>query len=224
MTLATGRRRRRIGPPEQDMQMAASGSKRPTRLRGTAPKPASPRQPAKAAKAAKVTKVTKVTKATEAVPTAPDPGNGRSIWLAGLGALARAQAEGARHFQSLVKAGIDFDGQLRKTARIRGEAAGDLLEAVGDAFGARVRSALPVVSRTEFDALAARVETLAHRIEQLQRGGPARPAASTRKAAARPVAPAVRRVRDELADVAKELENAQIAARRATPRGGPRKG
>lgn len=195
--------------------MAASGSKRPTRSRGTAPKPPSPRQPAKAAKAAK---------ATQAVATAPDPGGGRSIWLAGLGALARAQAEGARHFQALVKAGIDFDGQLRKTARTRGEAAGDLIEAAGDAFGARVRSALPVVSRAEFDALTARVETLARRIEQLQRGGPARPAASTRKTAARPVAPAVRRVRDELADVAKELENAQIAARRATPRGGPRKG
>lgn len=186
--------------------MAASGSKRPTRSRGTAePRPASPRPPAKPAAAA------------------PDPGTGRSIWLAGLGALARAQAEGARHFQALVKAGIDFDGQLRKAARTRGEAAGDLIEAVGDAFGARVRSALPVVSRAEFDALAARVETLAQRIEQQQRGGPARPAAGPRTAAARPVAPAVRRVRDELADVAKELENAQIAARGAGRRAGPRK-
>lgn len=194
--------------------MAASGSKRPTRSRGTAPRPAAPRPPTKKAQA---------TKATKAVAAAPDPGTGRSIWLAGLGALARAQAEGARHFQALVKAGIDFDGQLRKSARTRGEAAGELIEAVGDAFGARVRSALPVVTRAEFDALAARVQTLAQRIEQLQRGGPARPAANARTAAARPVAPAVRRVRDELADVAKELENAQIAARGANRRSAARK-
>ncbi len=194
--------------------MAASGSKRPTRTRGTASKPAAPRRAAEAAKAAP---------ATKAAAAASGPGSGRSIWLAGLGALARAQAEGARHFQALVKAGIDFDGQLRKTARTRGEAAGDLIEAVGDAFGTRVRSALPAVTRAEFDALATRVETLALRIEQLQRGGAARPAASTRTAAARPVAPAVRRVRDELADVAKELENAQIAARGATRRTVPRK-
>lgn len=191
--------------------MAASGSKRPTRSRGTAP-----RKPAEVSAKASI-------KTPAGAAATAEPGSGRSIWLAGLGALARAQAEGARHFQALVRAGIDFDGQLRKTARTRGEAAGELIEAVGDAFGARVRSALPVVSRAEFDALAARVETLAHRIEQLQRGSPARPATSTRKVAARPVAPAVRRVRDELADVAKELENAQIAARRVAPRGGPRK-
>lgn len=196
--------------------MAASGSKRPTRSRGTAPAVAAPRKPAEVAAKASI-------KTPAGAAATAEPGSGRSIWLAGLGALARAQAEGARHFQALVRAGIDFDGQLRKTARTRGEAAGELIEAVGDAFGARVRSALPVVSRAEFDALAARVETLAHRIEQLQRGSPARPATSTRKVAARPVAPAVRRVRDELADVAKELENAQIAARRAAPRGGPRK-
>ncbi|HUD42729.1 MAG TPA: phasin family protein [Dokdonella sp.] len=200
--------------------MAASGSKRPTRSRGTAPTATAPRKPARASARTPA-------QAPAEAPAGPKPeaATGRSIWLAGLGALARAQAEGARHFQALVKAGIDFDGQLRKAARTRGEAAGELIGAVGDAFGARVRSALPVVGRAEFDALAARVETLARRVEQLQRGGTARPAAAARRGGAepRPGAHAVRRVRDELADVAKELENAQIAARATTRRSGSRK-
>ena len=40
----------------------------------------------------------------------------RSIWLAGLGAFSRAQAEGMRMFESLVKQGEALESKTRQAA------------------------------------------------------------------------------------------------------------
>ena len=67
------------------------------------------------------TRSRKTPEASTAAPTASQPpatGPGaeqsQNIWLAGLGAMARAQAEGSKAFDALVKQGLDWQSQARE--------------------------------------------------------------------------------------------------------------
>ena len=53
---------------------------------------------------------------TASQPPATGPGaeQSQNIWLAGLGAMARAQAEGSKAFDALVKQGLDWQSQARE--------------------------------------------------------------------------------------------------------------
>lgn len=103
------------------------------------------------------------------------------VWLAGLGALARAQEEGNRLFESLVRegraaetrTGHDPADAARDSA---GDAFGQARERASDAwhrlehaFEARVRASLGrigVPGREELDALRARVVALEARLDK----------------------------------------------------------
>ena len=131
----------------------------------------------------------------------------QQIWLAGVGAFGRAQAEGTKLFEGLVKEGLNLENTARKFAGKRADVVRDVVEnRVGQAreraadtwdrlekvFEERVQKALVklgVPGRDDLNDLADRVETLTAELRQ-QRGGKAK--AAPRKAAAKK-APAARK-------------------------------
>lgn len=154
------------------------------------------------------------------------------IWLAGLGAFAKAQDEGTRLFEALVREGVALEQKTRKlTSGKAEEARGAVEAAVGQVkersqetwdkleniFETRVSRALNrlgVPGSTELKSLTSRVEDLAREVNKLNTKSGAKPAAAStsRPAAAKSGATrSVSRVKDELADVARELEFAQLS-------------
>lgn len=131
----------------------------------------------------------------------------QQIWLAGVGAFGRAQAEGTKLFEGLVKEGLNLENTARKFAGKRADVVRDAVEnRVGQAreraadtwdrlekvFEARVQKALVqlgVPGREDLKDLTDRVETLTAELRR-QRGGKAK--AAPRKAAAKK-APAARK-------------------------------
>ncbi len=121
----------------------------------------------------------------------------QQIWLAGVGAFSRAQAEGTKLFEALVKEGMGLEQTMRKFAGGRADVVRDVVESrVGQAreratdtwdklekvFEDRVQRALVklgVPSREDLNDLSARVEALT--AELRRQGG--KPAAAPRKAA-----------------------------------------
>ena len=102
----------------------------------------------------------------------------QQIWLAGVGAFSRAQAEGTKLFEALVKEGMGLEQTMRKFAGGRAEVVRDVVESrVGQAreratdtwdklekvFEDRVQRALVklgVPSREDLNDLSGRVEAL----------------------------------------------------------------
>lgn len=129
----------------------------------------------------------------------------QQVWLAGVGAFGRAQAEGGKLFESLVKEGLSLEQVTRKVATGRVDAVRDAVETtVGQAreraadtwdrlekvFEDRVQRALrhlEVPSREDLVALIDRVDALNAELRKLG-GTAAKPA----KKAARK-APAARK-------------------------------
>ena len=121
----------------------------------------------------------------------------QQVWLAGVGAFSRAQAEGTKLFEGLVKEGMGLEQTMRKFAGGRAEVVRDVVEnRVGQAreratdtwdklekvFEDRVQRALVklgVPSREDLTDLSSRVEALT--AELRRQGG--KPAAAPRKAA-----------------------------------------
>lgn len=119
----------------------------------------------------------------------------QQIWLAGVGAFSRAQAEGTKLFEALVKEGMTLEQTARKFAGGRAEVVRDAVEArVGQAreratdtwdrlekvFEDRVQRALVklgVPGREDLADLTARVEALTAELRR-------QASASTRKATA----------------------------------------
>ena len=120
----------------------------------------------------------------------------QQVWLAGVGAFSRAQAEGTKLFEGLVKEGMGLEQTMRKFAGGRAEVVRDVVEnRVGQAreratdtwdklekvFEDRVQRALVklgVPSREDLTDLSKRVEALT--AELRRQGG--KPAAAPRKA------------------------------------------
>jgi len=138
-------------------------------------------------------------KAREARDAAPDTASAdtsksvlessRQIWLAGLGAFSRAQAEGMKVFESLVKQGEAVESKTRQaaadtasaarhaaqsTAREVQQMAGgtwDKLEKVFEDRVARALSRLGVHTQADVDRLSARVDALADAVNELIKAG-----------------------------------------------------
>lgn len=143
----------------------------------------------------------------------------QQVWLAGVGAFGRAQAEGSKLFETLVKEGLSLEQTTRKLAGGRVDAVRDAVEStVGQArerasdtwdrlekvFEDRVQRALrrlEVPSREDLGALLDRVDALNAELRRLggapsarkpvRKAAPAvKKAATTKKATAAKRAPA----------------------------------
>ena len=127
----------------------------------------------------------------------------QQIWLAGLGAFSKAQEEGSKVFDALVKEGLSLQRKTQSVAEekiseatskmstmatdISSKAAGqwDKLENIFEERVAKALGKLGVPSAKEVDALIARIDELNKSVQKLS----AKPAAKTvAKAAAKPVA------------------------------------
>lgn len=111
----------------------------------------------------------------------------QQIWLAGLGAFAKAQEEGMKAFNSLVKEGETLQSRTSKVASARvAEAAAkasgtwDRLEQVFEDRVARSLSSLGVPTRKDIETLSKRVAELTEVVQQLN--GEKKPAARRRAA------------------------------------------
>ena len=109
----------------------------------------------------------------------------RQIWLAGLGAFSRAQAEGTKVFETLVKQGETLETKTRKAAAdtaalARGAAKAkvkevqkgmggtwDKLEQVFEDRVARALSKLGVYTQSDVERLAERVDVLSEAVNEL---------------------------------------------------------
>lgn len=131
----------------------------------------------------------------------------QQIWLAGMGAFAKAQEEGGRVFEALVKEGVHLQ---RKTQAVAEEKLGevtdrmtamagsvtaragqnwDKLEAIFEQRTAKALSRLGVPTAKDVQALVDRVDALAAAVERLNAAAaPARPAAPRKTARKKAVA------------------------------------
>ena len=139
----------------------------------------------------------------------------QQIWLAGMGAFSRAQAEGTKVFEALVKEGASLQKKTQSAAEEKlGEVtskmsnmAGDVqakagqswdkLEGIFEERTAKALSKLGVPLAKDVDAMAARIDALSAKIAKMQKAAPAAPAKKATakpaaKAASRPAAPAKR--------------------------------
>ncbi len=97
-----------------------------------------------------------------------------NIWLAGLGAFVKAQEEGGKVFDALVKEGQTFQKRAKKAAddkviemNERASTTWDKLEQVFEDRVARALHSLNVPSKKDIDALSKRVEKLTALVEEL---------------------------------------------------------
>jgi poly(hydroxyalkanoate) granule-associated protein len=140
----------------------------------------------------------------------------QQIWLAGMGAFGRAQEEGTKLFESLVKEGSSLEQKTRKLATGKVDAVRDAVEnrvgAVKErasdtwdrlekVFEDRVQRALTrlgVPGRDDLQALIARVDTLNAELRRLGGSKPAVKKAATKpaRAAKKASKPARRKVKD----------------------------
>jgi poly(hydroxyalkanoate) granule-associated protein len=113
------------------------------------------------------------------------------IWLAGLGAFGKAQQEGGKLFETLVKEGTALEAKTREVAGVRFEglahrATGtwDKLEQVFEDRVARSLKRLGVPTAKDVETLSKRVAELSARVDALieQGGGEAKPKPARRVA------------------------------------------
>ena len=134
----------------------------------------------------------------------------QQIWLAGLGAFSKAQEEGGKVFEALVKEGLTIQRKTQAVAEekiteatsrvttmasdIGSKAQGqwDKLENIFEDRVAKALAKLGVPSARDLDALSARVDALAKSSKAASAKAPAKPAAKApaNKAAAKKAAPA----------------------------------
>lgn len=126
----------------------------------------------------------------------------QQIWLAGMGAFGRAQSEGTKLFEALVKEGLNLEQTARKLAGGQAEAVRDAVETkVGNAreraadtwdrlekvFEDRVQRAmnkLGVPGRDDLNELSRRVDALTTQLRQSAKSPPAARAPAKRAAKA----------------------------------------
>jgi poly(hydroxyalkanoate) granule-associated protein len=119
----------------------------------------------------------------------------QQIWLAGMGAFARAQAEGTKVFEALVKEGTTLQKKTQSAAEEKiGEVtskmtsmAGDVqakagqhwdkLEGIFEERTAKAMKKLGVPSSKDVDALVARIDELSAKVAKMSKPAPAKSAA-----------------------------------------------
>ena len=140
----------------------------------------------------------------------------QQIWLAGMGAFSKAQEEGSKVFEALVKEGMSLQKKTQgiaeeKISEVTGKMSAmagsvsakagqnwDKLESIFEQRTAKAMNKLGVPTAKDVDALAQRVDELASAVSRLSKGAPkaaakaaptpfSKPAA---KRAAKPVAKA----------------------------------
>jgi poly(hydroxyalkanoate) granule-associated protein len=134
-------------------------------------------------------------------------GSAQQIWTAGVGAFGRAQEEGSRLFEALVKEGMNLESKTRKLATgkvdavrdavegkvgaVRGRASDtwDRLEKVFEERVQRALTRLGVPGRDEIAALIDRVDQLNRELRKLSGA----PAASEKPAKAAPAKKAAKK-------------------------------
>ena len=132
----------------------------------------------------------------------------QQLWLAAVGAFGRAQAEGGKLFETLVKEGLNLEQRTRKLAGGRVDAVRDAMEqTVGQAreratdtwdrlekvFEDRVQRALrrlEVPSREDLSGLLDRVDALNAELRRLGGVGPVSKRAASTRSAKTPASPA----------------------------------
>ncbi len=129
----------------------------------------------------------------------------QQVWLAGVGAFARAQEEGGKLFDALVREGSALQGKPAEAGDRIAQAAsrmadmasefsakaGDRLEGMFDKRVAKAVGNLGLAATEDVERLAARVEELERTVARLA----ARPAAPRRRAARTESKPAAPRAR-----------------------------
>jgi poly(hydroxyalkanoate) granule-associated protein len=149
----------------------------------------------------------------------------QQIWMAGLGAFSRAQEEGTKLFEALVKEGLSLEQKTRRfatgkvdeardavettvqTVRERAHDTWDRLEKVFEDRVARALSKLGVPGRDEMQALLDRVDELNRAMRKLDASGSA--------ATKRSVKGSVAKARKGAALMVEAANEAQAAATKA---------
>jgi len=145
----------------------------------------------------------------------------QQIWLAGMGAFAKAQAEGGKVFEALIQEGTALQRKTQglaeekinevtgRMSNMAGEVTAkagehwDRLESIFESRTAKALGRLGVPTAADFQALSARIDALAARMEALSPSpSPAPKRARASKAAAAP-APAPRKSRTAAAPARK---------------------
>ena len=135
----------------------------------------------------------------------------QQIWQAGLGAFTRAQAEGTKAFESLVKEGVSIQRKTQAAAEekiseatakmsnmatdISSKASGqwDKLENIFEERVAKALNKLGVPSAKDVSALIARIDELNKAVQKLAAQAAAEKVAKPKAPAAKKAKPAVKR-------------------------------
>jgi poly(hydroxyalkanoate) granule-associated protein len=122
----------------------------------------------------------------------------QQIWLAGMGAFAKAQEEGSKVFEALVKDGLNLQKKTQglaedKISEVTGKMSAmadtvtaragqnwDKLEAIFEARTAKAMGKLGVPTAKDVDALVKRVDALAAAVARLSKAAPAKAARSAK--------------------------------------------
>ena len=120
----------------------------------------------------------------------PNSGGGDNVWLAGMGALAQAQAQGSKAFDALVRQGMAQQAKAREAAETEMTKAAERLSAMtmgnanpwdrlGGIFEGRVQHALESLGMPtpeQLVRLVHRIDALEARVAELERATPPRAA------------------------------------------------
>jgi len=153
----------------------------------------------------------------------------QQIWLAGLGAFGKAQGEGTKLFEGLIKEGLNLEAKTRKIAtgkvdevrgavetgvsqvRERTQETWDRLEQVFEHRVSRALSKLGVPGRKELDELLKRVDELNREVRKIN-------PATKKVGLTQTLTDTVKRARDDFGDLVKDIEEAQLAAKKSMQR------
>jgi poly(hydroxyalkanoate) granule-associated protein len=132
----------------------------------------------------------------------------QQIWLAGMGAFSKAQEEGSKVFETLVKEGTSLQKKTQglaedKISEVTGKMTAmadtvtskagqnwDKLEAIFEARTEKALGKLGVPTAKDVDALVKRVDALAAAVAKLSKAAPAKaPRAAVKSAAKAPAKP-----------------------------------
>ncbi len=156
----------------------------------------------------------------------------QQIWLAGMGAFAKAQEGRAKVFETLMREGVSLQRRTQNAAEERiGEVTGrmsamagdvsaragqhwDKLESIFEQRTAKALNKLGVPTAKDIDALIKRVDALAAAVARLQPAGGTAPAKKTRARAAK-AAPAANAATTAAKQPAARRGSAKAAAKRA---------